>query len=376
MKKTVKIIAAALSAAMIVTFLSAGVFADTPDNTEQPAAAVSLIQSDVSFFDETGSVWLAYKDGKVSSAFVFYNSTEGSVIDPSSGLGMPFELKLTGGKTTFFFGGPDEGVTADFKPRADGSLSGTFNYASQKVTYNLVRLYYADPKTYADTIYDAKNIFGKGVYAVYIEGKSGVYNELDHFMIFESDTEGYTSSADEMGIGLPFRCEQDGTAVMFHFASADDETPAVFVPNGCGGYIGTIDHGENSRNVKIVPMTGVTPKTFEARVGYPQKKRTSDLFKKGVYSATDGKLRRYFIFNDEKSGIMINAGEEVGDAFTCEQKGNTIVFFFGEDKEGMTATFKLSGKSLYGTFGFSQGDYTEVLKFKKVKNTDPDTFKV
>ena len=117
----------------------------------------------------------------------------------------------------------------------------------------------------------------EGVYAVYTKGDSDALNKLSYYIVITDDTSGYTRELD-LGIGLPFAYEQENGKITFHFASADDISPAELKADDFGNLTGTIDHsGERTETVKLVPVTGVSPDTFEARVSAPIKKRKTNI---------------------------------------------------------------------------------------------------
>ncbi len=214
----------------------------------------------------------------------------------------------------------------------------------------------------------------KGVYAVYGKSADGTLNKLTSYLLVYDEESAGTRDL-ELGIGLPIMYEQENGKIMFHFADVEDNSPAEFKADDYGNLIGFINYnGEKKEDVKLVPVTGVTVDNFETRVGAPIKKRKSKIFKKGVYTADDGIIKRYFVFKTNNSGIMINKGEEVGTAFTCKQNGSEIIFDFGGEGDVTPATFKFVDGKLYGTFQFADGDFTECMRFKRVKNADPNKF--
>ncbi len=86
----------------------------------------------------------------------------------------------------------------------------------------------------------------------YSEDENGEYTVENSYYIFDKDGGSGRTMDTEMGIGLPFMYEQNGGDIMFHFASADDNTPAKFEFDSFRGAIfGEFEYGDTTRKMKF-----------------------------------------------------------------------------------------------------------------------------
>ncbi|MBR4223240.1 MAG: hypothetical protein IKR73_00360 [Oscillospiraceae bacterium] len=208
-------------------------------------------------------------------------------------------------------------------------------------------------------------LFTKGVYAAYAKGK------LQCFVVFTSETEGFTRDT-QLGIGLPFAVEQNGSDMMFHFADVEDNTSAHFEQKAPGVLKGTFAESVvGITDCTLTLVEGTDPDDFDAIASAPYADVKGNIFKKGVYIAKTGSDKVYFLFTDEKTGYIVNAKEKSALPFTCVQDGSHIVFDCGTG--GKTdAYFKWNGKKLYGTLHINGGAKAQCAYFGKAKNLDPD----
>lgn len=116
-------------------------------------------------------------------------------------------------------------------------------------------------------------VFGEGVWELSMGGKAVLY------LVFTSPTEGRTESAAGYG-GTPFTCEQDGFDMVFHFGSADDNTPAK-CSEGDAEITFTMDGGtELTYQIDYIPCDD--PASFTVEV--------SDADTEGLIDLADARL--------------------------------------------------------------------------------------
>ena len=209
--------------------------------------------------------------------------------------------------------------------------------------------------------FEGTAIFNKGVWAASKDGK------VDTYFVFYDEMNGTTLKADGMG-GTPFTCEQNGLNVLFHFGSADDNTPAVFK---AGDAEGTFDYGDgNTVTYSFEYLPDADPDTFEVPEGVNFE--GTAIFTKGVWAASkDGSVDTYFVFYDEANGTTMKADGMGGTPFTCEQDGLNITFHFGSADDNTTAVFKEGDAE--GTFDYGDGNVI-TYTFNALAKADPDKF--
>ena len=216
----------------------------------------------------------------------------------------------------------------------------------------------------------AGNLFFKGVWLAHKDSHDG---EPVQYFVFNDETSGHTDRVDGTG-GVSFSCEQNGTEIMFHFGSADDNTKATF---DLGDSTGTFDYGDgNVVTYAFEYMPDLDPDTFET-AGEDQGDMgvTAPLFENGVWLAHkdshDGEPVQYFVFNDETSGHTDRVDGTGGVSFSCEQNGTEIMFHFGSADDNTKATFDLGDST--GTFDYGDGNVV-TYAFEYMPDLDPDTF--
>ncbi len=243
---------------------------------------------------------------------------------------------------------------------------------------------YAEDTTLSASESTAK--FTRGVWAAY-EDKDGdgKYDDLCDYYIFDDDKNGHTSTPGT-GIGIPFTVEQNGSAAVFHFASADDNTKAEIKDLEDGDLLITFTYDSgDTKTYRLTFLAGADPDTFSGENDqYADEKAesASASIKTGVWAAYedksgDGKyddLSDYYIFDDEKSGHTSAPKSGLGIPFSYEQTGSEAVFHFASADDNTKAEIK-NGEDgdLLITFTYDSGD-TKTYRLTYLVDVDPKTF--
>ena len=159
--------------------------------------------------------------------------------------------------------------------------------------------------------FEGTAIFNKGVWAASKDGK------VDTYFVFYDEMNGTTLKADGMG-GTPFTCEQNGLNVLFHFGSADDNTPAVFK---AGDAEGTFDYGDgNVITYTFNALTKADPDKFGNEENIPYLNEAVWAVYPEDESGNYPKLTEYYVFSgDEGNGKTIDAATKASTSFSFEQ---------------------------------------------------------
>ncbi len=209
-------------------------------------------------------VWAAYnKTGDeisdISDYFIFTDTENGRTADPLKGTGVGFTCEQNGMELTFHFGSADDTTKAVLKPTAEGGYYVTIGYEGGPVTYYFTRDNGLDPDIFE---VEPVVIIDRGVYAAYKDDGSGNYGKPSVFFIFYDKENGRTLDA-LTGLGVPFTCDQNENGILFHFASADDNTfTSGFEYTGDGSFKGTIGYEAGDMTYMFVPVADSDPDTF------------------------------------------------------------------------------------------------------------------
>ena len=237
-------------------------------------------------------VYAAYgEDNAIVDYYIFEDETSGHTAKPANGLGLPFAIEPTGdGKAVIHFASADNNtpaeITAVKKGVYDVTLTGDNGVSA---TFRLVLLPDEDPDTF-DAAEEGAAFITKGVYASYAFNEdSGEYDRLDDYYVFTGETEGHTSGP-IMGMGVPFGVEQNGTEAVFHFASADDNTPAEINVLGDSDFLVTFTYNSGDTvTSRFIKLEAEDPDTFSGESAFY-----------GDFEAVDGGLQLYdanYVFN-------------------------------------------------------------------------------
>ncbi len=253
------------SAMLAATALTAVAHADDTTTAESESTAVF-----------TKGVWAAYADkegdGKYDDLYTYYifeDEKTGHTSSPEHGTGLPFSIEQNGTSALFHFASADNNTPAKIAADKDGFYDVTLTGDDGvSVTFRFVLLPDEDPDTF-DAAEEGEAFITKGVYASYIFNEdSGEYDRLDDYYVFTGETEGHTSGP-VIGMGVPFGVEQNGTEAVFHFASADDNTPAEINVLGDSDFLITFTY-ESGDTVtsRFVRLGSADPDTFTGESAY------------------------------------------------------------------------------------------------------------
>lgn len=250
----------------------------------------------------TKGVWAAYGGDTISDYYIFDSETQGHTAKPENGLGLPFSVEQVGdGSAVFHFASADNNTPAEIAYVDKGVFNVTLTGEDgESVTYRFELLPDEDPDTFMNDAAEA--LLAPGVYAAFISPeKNEVYDMLDTYFVFTSETEGYTNSP-IMGIGLPFSVEQNGTNAVFHMASADDNTPAAILPIGDGSYLLTLNYSDGSSTIyRLVKTENADTKNFNGASSYY-----------GVFETTDEGIQLYNANGEFKFLLGTPRADETG----------------------------------------------------------------
>ena len=249
----------------------------------------------------TKGVYAAYGEGQdtIADYYIFDDETQGHTAKPDTGLGLPFSIEQNGdGTGVIHFASADNNTPVTVKAVDTGIFDVTFTTEDDNsYTYRFELLPYEDPDTFE---VETEGLLTEGVYAGYISSeKNDVFDQLGTYFVFDSASEGHTS-APLLGIGIPFSVEQNGVEAVFHFASADDNSPASIIPLGDSDFLVTISYDdETSTTYRFIKIEGADAATFDGAKAYY-----------GTFEETDDGLQLY-----NANGIF---GELIGSPMADE----------------------------------------------------------
>ena len=288
----------------------------------------------------TRGVWAAHgEDNEIVDYYIFDDETQGHTAKPDNGLGIPFSIEQNGdGTALFHFASAEFTVPATIGTAGDGLLDVTLIADSGSVTYKFELLPDEDPDTFMSASGEA--LLTPGVYGAFTAPDGdGLYTKLDTFFVFTSESEGYTSSP-IMGIGLPFSIEQNGQSAVFHFASADDNSPASVTP---------IENTEDwYLNIQYADGTSTKTYYLKKQTQFDAGSFNGASAAYGLFFSTDEGLQLYNA-NEEFSYLTSNPrADEVGLAIAYADtltEGFDIDFVFTTaDKDSVTYNLSYDGE--------------------------------
>ncbi len=324
-------------------------------------------------------VYAAYAAGEddsystLSTYFIFDDEANGRTADPETGAGTSFTCEQNNESITFHMGSADDVTKAEIIDTVGSKMfymQVDYGEDAGIVTYELYKLDDCDPGNFDAADFDP---LANGVWAAYGKDDFGSYDKAGDYYIFDDDKSGHTSDR-ILGIGLPFTYEIKGMDAVFHFADADDNTPAVLHPTSDGDYMIEFDYGDNKSTFRLTKDRGSDPKTFEVE--------PVALIGTGVYAAykesNSGELDEltdFFVFGDDENGCTISDIDMgIGLPFTYEQNENGLLFHFGSADDNTFASVKFgsSDSEYIVTVSYDEGEVTYL--FVPVEGADPETF--
>ncbi|MBR5089179.1 MAG: hypothetical protein IK093_07110, partial [Ruminiclostridium sp.] len=200
-------------------------------------------------------VWSATYEGELEGYYVFFDETNGTYIDAEMKAGTPFTCEQNGYEVLFDYGNGYT-VQAEFAP---GDAQGTFHYESIDKVVDIEYVADADPTTFEALLGTEKpTIFKKGVWTATLNG------EIESYFVFYDEANGSIINPD-LQTGLPFVCEQNGTEILFHIASADDNTTATF---NISDNTGTFTYADGTVETYVFDSVSEDPEGFLAEIGF------------------------------------------------------------------------------------------------------------
>ncbi len=197
-------------------------------------------------------------------------------------------------------------------------------------------------KVTAEVPTKTETIFKKGVYVNYSAQSTNA--SRDYFYIFYDEDSGYTQDG-KNGIGLPFRCVQQGNSIIFHFGGEDDYGMILNIDSVKDGVInGTFDNDGNE--LVFEHITNVDPDGFDAMVYVNQHNES-------VYNDSNGWSVKYdpdyfsidqtdnlvsFIYTGESTGTNIITAAYITDK-NAENYINELAASWGEGSNKARSIF-------------------------------------
>ncbi|MBR5090125.1 MAG: hypothetical protein IK093_11925 [Ruminiclostridium sp.] len=169
---------------------------------------------------------------------------------------------------------------------------------------------------------DDFKVFNTGVWSAANEN-----GETEAYFVFYDTENGTMLHADTMS-GVPFTVEQQGTEAMFHFGSAEDETPATI---SLGDAYAVFEFDEGEKTFYFKALDGVDVEAFLADPGQfldmanGAGETEPYVFNTGMYAVTyGGQLAGYYAFSSASEGVYSAADGTVVVPFTCVQAPESV----------------------------------------------------
>ena len=178
--------------------------------------------------------------------------------------------------------------------------------------------------------------------AVYAAYKGDNLYNVSSYYIFEDETSGSTETTDGIS-GLPFTYELSGENIVFHFASADDNSEAKFAWDNTS--YPTITFTGNNETISLLCLGNEDPKVFDAVKYYDNDNNLFMQVKSFDETTFTGDLYREERINAE----YVDNAEENSIIYSINGTPFTVVSFEEANKEVKYGTDEEFKKDIVGT---------------------------